>query len=103
MLLATEHLCPLTSNPKRGDDLHINNSSEGDRAESGCDFGAAWTTEFTFNDGGDSLSAGGNAGAQQFVLCSFKSFLCQVQVSGVSPGSGPLSPSHKRQQHCSVG
>lgn len=27
---------------------------------------------------------GGNARAQQFVLCSFKSFLCQVQVASLS-------------------
>lgn len=53
------------------------------------------TVEIVFLEWG-----GGNARAQQFVLCSFESFLCQVQVACLPPppGSGPLSPSHKRQR-----
>lgn len=43
---------------------------------------------------------GGNARAQQFVLCSFKSFLCQVQVACFCPQEQPIVSKPQKAAQC---
>lgn len=55
--------------------------------------------EFTFNDSGDSLSVGGGMPELSSLFCvALRASCVRLRLRVSLPGSGPLSPSHKRQR-----